>query len=230
MPLRTRLRRAFTRGSQDESSKNARKDSIHYQPGEKMPPLKYRRPVDPKHKETLEAFNFSKAWRRRSDQSLYSPFGSRMPSRKTSRTTIGRRSFGDRRLSSRGGDPVDSAHGGSLAGDSRDNLREGSDEETDVTNVGLSRNPTIDPKKTAGRRSLSLHRTQSAKSDASRPRTRRLSNKDQPFSPEDLELALQRSALDTTKEESPDRSHASSPGNTTPGVLRPREGPMITVS
>ncbi|KAF2727290.1 hypothetical protein EJ04DRAFT_140998 [Polyplosphaeria fusca] len=236
MPLRTRLRRAFTRGSQDDSlskttSKSSRRDTIHYQPGEKMPPLKYRRPVDPKHKETLEAFNFSKAWRRRSDQSLYSPFGSRMPSRKASRSTIGRRSIGDRRLSSRGGEPVepvDSVIGGSLAGDSREDLREGSDEEGDITNVGLSRNPTIDPRKPA-RRSQSLHRSQSVKSDSTR--TQRPANKD-PFSPEELEQALQRSALDPTKEES-DRSNGGTPGAATPGAgvtLRPREGPVITVS
>lgn len=42
--------------------------------------MKYRRPVAKEHKEHLEAFDFSKAWRRRSHQSLYSPRGSRLPS------------------------------------------------------------------------------------------------------------------------------------------------------
>lgn len=150
MALRTRLRRAFTRGSSDEggslsktSSKTTKpkkdsKDPNVYQPGEKMPPLKYRRPVNPEHKEKLESFTWAKAWRRKSDQSMYSPMGSRMPSRKNSQNTVGRRSVGDRRKSSRGNDGtcVDSGFEGSIAGDSEhpDKLREGSDEEGDVTN------------------------------------------------------------------------------------------------
>lgn len=150
MPLRTRLRRAFTRSSQDDSSSlsksstkdSKRKDSNVYQPGEKMPPLKYRRPVDKKHKEHLEAFSFAKAWRRKSDQSIYSPMGSRMPSRKNSIISVRRRSMGTRKGSSRGnegGVGVDSGVGSSI-GD-RDmsigaeaNIKEGSDEEGDVAN------------------------------------------------------------------------------------------------
>lgn len=162
MPLRTRIKRALTRGSQDDgnglsktSSKSSKKDPRYkdpnvYQPGEKMPPLKYRRPVAPEHKEKLEAFNWAKAWRRRSDHSVYSPMGSRMPSRKTSRTTLGRKSIGGRSIGgrslgdrrsisrSRGHDEagIDSAFGGSLIGDAdrHDRVSEGSDEEGDVTN------------------------------------------------------------------------------------------------
>ena len=52
-----------------------------------MPPLKYRRPVEKKHKESLEAFSFAQAWRRKSHQSVYSPMGSRMPSRAASVVT-----------------------------------------------------------------------------------------------------------------------------------------------
>jgi hypothetical protein len=56
-----------------------------YKPGERIP-YKYRRPVDKKHKETLEAFNFADAWneRRKSFASQYSPMGSRLPSRRNS--------------------------------------------------------------------------------------------------------------------------------------------------
>jgi hypothetical protein len=246
MALRTRLRRAFTRGSSDEggslsktSSKTAKpkkesnKNSNVYQPGEKMPPLKYRRPVNPEHKEKLESFNWTKAWRRKSDQSMYSPMGSRIPSRKNSQTTVGRRSVGDRRKSSRGNDGtcVDSGFEGSIAGDSErpDRVREGSDEEGDVTNVGLSRHPTIDP---ARKSSSVARRSQSLKSPSmSRPvtsdRARQSgSRSDQPFTQEELELALQRSQLDTTKEES-DRSADGTPGHVSPGTIgnaRPREG------
>ncbi|KAF2259893.1 hypothetical protein CC78DRAFT_536735 [Lojkania enalia] len=151
MPLRTRLRRAFTRGSQDDESfsrtskgskSTGKRDSIHYQPGEKMPPLKYRRPVNPEHKAHLEAFSWAKAWRRKSDQSVYSPMGSRMPSRKNSYTTVGRKSIGGRsmRRASSKDVGVDSGIGGSVIDDEEveerkaNQLREGSDEEGDVTN------------------------------------------------------------------------------------------------
>lgn len=163
MTLRTRLRRALTRGSHDEGTGPRPLTKIHswshrkektvpdpnvYQPGEKMPPLKYRRPVDPAHKKHLESFDFASAWRRRSDCSIYSPMGSRMPSRKTSATTLGRRSIGARSLrrksSSRDDACVDSGFGGSISGDNDypEQVREGSDEEGDVTN-GESSNSSL---------------------------------------------------------------------------------------
>lgn len=95
MPFRERLKKTFSRSSSDglslsqTNTNGSRKDSSVYQPGEKMPPLKYRRPVAKEHKEHLEAFNFAKAWRRRSHQSIYSPMGSRMPSRAGSVVTNG---------------------------------------------------------------------------------------------------------------------------------------------
>ena len=156
MPFRTRIKRALTRGREENGTKNGKKgDPNVYQPGEKMPPLKYRRPVDPAHKAHLESYSWASAWRRRSHTSLYSPMGSRLPSRKSSNTTLGRRSIGgrsmrsvrsvsrrsmgDRKRSSQGNDgAVDSGFGGSLADDvDRPSLREGSDEEGDVTNGEL---------------------------------------------------------------------------------------------
>jgi hypothetical protein len=150
MALRSRLRRAFTRGSQDDpdtltktssktKTKSPKTDPNVYGPGDKMPPLKYRRPVAPEHKAHLEAFNWAQAWRRRSDPSVYSPMGSRMPSRRSSFQSYGRRSFARSRKSfSRNDDDesaVDSGFGASVDGDDRpDQLREGSDEEGDVTN------------------------------------------------------------------------------------------------
>lgn len=85
--------------------------------------------------------------------------------------------------------------------------------------VGLSRNPTEDPKRP--RKSSSIHRrSMSIQSNGSRPptadRVRRPSaatpSGETPFDPEDLEAALQKTTLDTTKEES-DRSGDISPNN-----------------
>jgi hypothetical protein len=59
--------------------------SLYYQPGEKIP-YKYLRPVEKSHKDNLEGFSWTKAWRRKSNQSQYSPHGSRMPSRAGSAT------------------------------------------------------------------------------------------------------------------------------------------------
>lgn len=97
MPFRERLRKTFSRTSSTSPSETSlslqltntstiegRKGSHIYQPGEKMPPMKYRRPVAKEHKDHLEAFDFATAWRRVSRHSIYSPHGSRMPSRNPS--------------------------------------------------------------------------------------------------------------------------------------------------
>lgn len=105
MPFREKLKKTFSRHStSSENSENSsttsktrsRKNSTYYQPGETIP-YKYRRPVAKEHKEKLEAFSFANAWRRRSHQSLYSPMGSRMPSRQGSIASAVRRSIGSRR-------------------------------------------------------------------------------------------------------------------------------------
>jgi hypothetical protein len=150
MPLRTRLRRALT-GADGKSktatttAKHTEAESDFYLPGEKMPQLKYRRPVDPEHKERLEAFSFKTAWRRRSQSSLYSPMGSRLPSRRgsfRSRRSRSRSMARSRRSSvsaSSDYDPeetwVDSGIGASIDGDERPaGIREASDDEGDVLN------------------------------------------------------------------------------------------------
>ena len=94
MAFRERVKRVLGRSSSSNSSNSSLskkttasttpRDNNVYQPGEKMPPMKYRRPVQKEHKEKLESFQFSKAWRRRSDMSQYSPMGSRLPSRMNS--------------------------------------------------------------------------------------------------------------------------------------------------
>ncbi|KAH6644482.1 hypothetical protein C7974DRAFT_21750 [Boeremia exigua] len=237
--LRSRLRRVLT-GQEGEGGiagkmKRSKKEdpcepeSDFYKPGEKMPPMKYRRPVDPEHKEKLEAFTWKKAWRRRSHQSLYSPMGSRLPSRKGSfRSRRSRsRSVHRSRRSSFHSDYdhddddtwVDSGIGASISDSERPaNIREASDDEGDVLNVGLSRNPTQDPRdtrkeSTAGRRrSSSIHsvRPSSTRPGTGSDRTRQNS---QPFTPEDLELALKKSHLDAKKLEAIQQSEGCTPGD-----------------
>ncbi|KAJ4288635.1 hypothetical protein N0V90_011872 [Kalmusia sp. IMI 367209] len=241
MPFRSRLRRAFTRGSHDDpqivkGTKKKNFDPNVYQPGERMPPLKYRRPVAPEHKAHLESFDWAKAWRRKSPQSIYSPMGSRMPSRKSSFQSFSRRSVRSvnrRSLSKQRGDDYganDSGVGASLD-DRHDDLREDSDDEGDVTNVGLSRNPTEDPRRprkssSIHRRSMSIHDNGSRPPTADRNRPFVTSPKaDTPFDPEDLEAALQKTTLETAKDEM-DRSGEFSPTLTvewSEPPLRPRE-------
>jgi len=131
MPFRARLKKTFSRTSRSSQSSSDTSSTLSgssskgasnvYQPGEKIP-QKYRRPVDKAHKEKLDAytFNFGEPSGRRSFQSVYSPMGSRMPSRRNSielpmkRAAVGRReaSFVE--------------------------LDEGSGSDSDLTNVGLS--------------------------------------------------------------------------------------------
>jgi hypothetical protein len=140
--LRTRLKRVLTAGSHGKNAKPELPESDFYQPGEKMPPLKYRRAVDPEHKKKLEAFSFATAWRRHSHTSLYSPMGSRLPSRRSSfrRQRSRSRSMHRSRRGSFSSDYdaeewVDSGIGASIAGDDRPaNIKEASDDEGDVLN------------------------------------------------------------------------------------------------
>ncbi|KAI4632686.1 uncharacterized protein J4E79_007550 [Alternaria viburni] len=233
--LRTRLKRVLTAGSH-KNAKPEEPESDFYKPGEKMPPLKYRRAVDPEHKKKLEAFSFSTAWRRHSNASLYSPMGSRLPSRRSSfRRRSRSRSMHRSRRGSCSSDYdaeewVDSGIGASIAGDDRPaNIKEASDDEGDVLNVGLSRNPTEDPRDARRKQSQGARRSSSVQlQQPSRPATGsdRTRNPSQPFSPEELEIALQRSHLEATKEES-DKSASESPfedfDDPSP-FLRPRGG------
>ncbi len=93
MPFREKMKKAFGRSPSTSngsdlaktSSKGSRKEqeSIH-KPGE-MPKPKYRGPYNQSHQDKLSAFSFGGAWtRRKSDQSQYSPMGSRLPSRRGS--------------------------------------------------------------------------------------------------------------------------------------------------
>ncbi|SMQ54642.1 unnamed protein product [Zymoseptoria tritici ST99CH_1A5] len=78
--------------SSTKESDTERWPSNVYKPGETMPRPKYRAPPKKEHKESLEAFSFAEAWRRKSFQSQYSPMGTRAPSRRNSSRQPSRRS------------------------------------------------------------------------------------------------------------------------------------------
>ncbi|KAI5209070.1 hypothetical protein E4T39_01162 [Aureobasidium subglaciale] len=165
MAFRERIKKALRKASPNSSlHKSSTTDSGKgrerwpsnvYKPGEPMPRAKYRAPVKKEHKEKLESFSFTSAWRRKSFMSEYSPMGTRMPSRRAS--LISRKSFGGRsslsRRNSMSMSRRNSVSGGVKSG--RESLEvprerhaalapalstemenEGDD---DVTNVGLSR-------------------------------------------------------------------------------------------
>jgi hypothetical protein len=93
MPFRERIKKTFRRNSSTASQNKEHDPSdlsspLYYQPGEKIP-YKYRRPVEPTHKAKLDGFSWGAAWRRKSAQSMYSPHGSRLPSRKNSEAAPG---------------------------------------------------------------------------------------------------------------------------------------------
>ncbi|KAL8962456.1 MAG: hypothetical protein Q9193_001137 [Seirophora villosa] len=104
MPFRDKVKKAFGKSSDDPSesaldlsqlqskpsSKKVKKQKSEfpedvYKPGE-IPESKYKGPYNKAHQQKLHAFSFASAFqgRRKSDQSLYSPMGSRMPSRMNS--------------------------------------------------------------------------------------------------------------------------------------------------
>ena len=91
--FRAKVKRAFgrqgERGSDSSNEKAARKAPRRqsdypenvYRPGEPMPKPKYGGPPTKAHAAKLSAFSFDDAWKRRtSEQSQYSPRGSRLPS------------------------------------------------------------------------------------------------------------------------------------------------------
>lgn len=97
MPFREKVKRAFGRPdgadssdlSESPSKASTRKSKREkdypenmYKPHE-VPPSKYKGPYNRDHQQKLHAFSFSNAFqgRRKSEQSLYSPMGSRLPSR-----------------------------------------------------------------------------------------------------------------------------------------------------
>ncbi|KAI4107954.1 MAG: hypothetical protein L6R37_001386 [Teloschistes peruensis] len=145
MPFREKVKKAFGKSHDDASesssdlshvqskasTKKSKKPKVEYpdnvyKPGE-IPESKYKGPYDKQHQQKLHAFSFANAFqgRRKSVQSLYSPMGSRIPSRVGS--FISRRSFGNR---SRQQSRVE------------DTLMEDTEADDTVENVGMSRQQT----------------------------------------------------------------------------------------
>ncbi|KAL9597236.1 MAG: hypothetical protein Q9219_005279 [cf. Caloplaca sp. 3 TL-2023] len=103
MPFREKVKKAFGKSSEDPSETNSEVSQIQskgttkkpkkqkidypenvYKPGE-IPESKYKGPYNKAHQQKLHAFSFGTAFqgRRKSEQSLYSPMGSRLPSRQS---------------------------------------------------------------------------------------------------------------------------------------------------
>lgn len=107
MPFRDKMKRAFGKPGDEDSdltqvsskaSKNSRKEKKQkreypnnvYKPGEVMPRPKYRAVYNKEHQDKLSSFSFGTAWKRRkSEQSEYSPMGSRLPSISLRRLSLG---------------------------------------------------------------------------------------------------------------------------------------------
>lgn len=216
MPLREKAKNLFkTKSRSDSLSKTAANDdrdrypSNIYRP-EEMPKPKYRRPPQKEHKDKLEAFSFSDAWRKRSFQSTHSPGGTRMSSRRNSVFSMGRKSVGRKSVTSESeGGRSNSATSGHTDMSSKRREREATGEpvsrmlttqteqegDDDVGNVGLSRVHSKDAprlKVSDGEQANAqpngqangLHKTMSTAHDH------------QPFSEEDLAHAMQRFRLE----------------------------------
>ncbi|KAB8748950.1 hypothetical protein FH972_026501 [Carpinus fangiana] len=121
-----------------------------------MPRPKYRAPVEKKHKELLESFDFISSWRnplsRRGshDWSLYSPGGSRLPSRNNSFS--GARPKFQRGKSSVGHQVVENV-----------------DEIEDLTNIGMSRGASRRPSKEIPRPQITTHDSTNPKNPHNKP-------------------------------------------------------------
>ena len=98
MPFREKVKRAFGRDSPEGGSDTPKKEKKQkvpdnvYKPGEAMPRPKYRGLYDKEHQDKLKSFSFAFG-RRKSEQSQYSPLGSKLPSRRGSFLSLGRKSF-----------------------------------------------------------------------------------------------------------------------------------------
>ncbi|MCJ1463240.1 hypothetical protein MMC07_001845 [Pseudocyphellaria aurata] len=193
MPFRDKVKRAFGRNSNEDSdlttvsSATSRKEKKQkreypdnvYKPGEVMPRPKYRAAYNKEHQEKLSAFSFGDAWKRRkSDQSQYSPMGSRLPSM------------------------VGSLRRMSLATGSRDRKQsvatetvdENIDRDDDVSNVGLSRQVTRDengrPRTADSRKMNGLHSQRTVTNGHVKS-----GETEKPFTEEELSLALTRTTV-----------------------------------
>jgi hypothetical protein len=201
--------RTDSNSKSSKSSKSSSRDrwpSNVYKPGEVMPRPKYRRPPTKEHKEKLEAFSFAGAWRRKSHQSEYTPMGTRVPSRRASLFSLASRKksytgsvLGPSRRHSRANSVTSAGTEGSGMGPASRRRERGFavtrlstetevDGDDDIANVGISR---VQSQEYA----QSRHRVAPNRHSFTRVPTMSTAHDHQPFSEQDLALALQRSHL-----------------------------------
>ncbi|EME85825.1 uncharacterized protein MYCFIDRAFT_88431 [Pseudocercospora fijiensis CIRAD86] len=191
-----------------QASDRERWPSNVYKPGEPMPRPKYRAPPKKEHKERLEAFSFTEAWRRKSFQSQYSPMGTRapsrnnstrQPSRRSSWISLGRKSSDGRTNSFTSADTEKSnvrqrEHMGVAQPPKLWTEAENSEGDDDVNNVGMSRVASKDRNHPV----VSRPRTADGPTDLVLPHMNAISKTitardHQPFTEEQLALAINRS-------------------------------------
>ncbi|KAI9675697.1 MAG: hypothetical protein M1817_001064 [Caeruleum heppii] len=176
MPLRERMRRVFGRNTSDDdlTPKRTRSQKAElYQVGEPMPKPKYPGRYNKPHQDMLKAFSFSdKFTRRASEQTDVSPMGSKMPSRKNSSTTAGRKSMG---------------HHPSRV---EEQLAENVCGDDDVHNVGLARQMTPDRNPTHARRDPELMTSAGFTTNGTHKPESRM-----PFTQKQLSTAVKNSSL-----------------------------------
>ncbi|KAI7264825.1 hypothetical protein KC345_g8705 [Hortaea werneckii] len=212
MPFRERAKRLFRRNNNSQgslaqtSSNNSSEErwpSNVYKPGEPMPRPKYRKPPTKEHKEKLEAFSFADAWRRKSIGSTYSPMGTRAPSRRNSLFSLASRkkSYNGRSSRANSVTSVDTdrsgprrrevnPYSGAAMKSSRLSTEAEAEGDDDITNVGLSR---VQSRERAPQRAEGVG--EALASDGDVPPKMNTAHDHEPFSEQELNLALQRTHL-----------------------------------
>ncbi|KAF2726347.1 hypothetical protein K431DRAFT_6638 [Polychaeton citri CBS 116435] len=209
MPFREKMKslvRTRSRGDtltkSDSNSSSPSRDrwpSNVYKPGEPMPRPKYRAPPKKEHKEKLDSFSFADSWRRKSQQSMYSPMGTRAPSRRHSLISLGRRkSYGAKshRTGSFSSDTTEKSRHRKDAL-SRLNTQTEAEGDDDVANVGMSRVVSRDTKKDAlsRPRTAENHKPNNLDATVSGASEGTQAHDHHPFTEADLERALRKSRI-----------------------------------
>lgn len=196
MGLRDRVRKTFKKkdgSSSGGSTPSTSSDPIHYtgrtdieyyKPNE-IPKSKYKGKVDPEHKEKLDSYSFGDAFqtvRRKSSQALsgiMSPGGTKSQSRRPSYMSHMSKASKDVRTPGPHDGPNPLSRVGTSSGPPAALIRENSDDDTDIKNLGTSK---------ANVPEVKLERQATVQ--------------DQPFTVEELEQAMSRATLRTADQQS----------------------------
>ncbi|KAK5074116.1 hypothetical protein LTR64_006740 [Lithohypha guttulata] len=202
MGLRDRVRKTFKKKdgsssnsstpstSSDPSHYTGRTDIEYYKPNE-IPKSKYRGKVDPEHKEKLDSYSFADAFnsvRRKSSQALsgiMSPGGTKSQSRRASYMSHTSKASKDGRAH----EPANTvSRRGTVSENRPANIRENSDDDTDVLNAGISKQTTV-------------KQAQPVENPTNIPEVkleRQATVLDQPFTTQELEQAMKRAAIQSS--------------------------------